>query len=298
MRRTRSNVPPPRSSTPCDSEIAAPASRWITLRGRRASVSRVYRVRPPNRTRRSDREARARPLVAGCSERRLWSCRAGGRFHRDGRLCAAFRRRSLSRCELGERRVRFGRVGQWQLSGDSRGRLRVPGSGVRRRLQLRRLLHWQGYDDVPAGFPLGTFAAHSPTGVRCRRARALAHDRDSADESRRASHSRPAQLRSLRHAARRLIRRSECGLCRLLVAARQRVQVQFERDLRADERASRHADRAVVERGQRRDRRHPQRRGHELILVPGNGWTGAHSWTQNWYGSSNAVGDARNFRPG
>ncbi len=25
-----------------------------------------------------------------------------------------------------------------------------------------------------------------------------------------------------------------------------------------------------------------------LILVPGNGWTGAHSWLQNWYGTSNA----------
>ena len=26
-----------------------------------------------------------------------------------------------------------------------------------------------------------------------------------------------------------------------------------------------------------------------LILVPGNGWTGAHSWLQNWYGTSNAT---------
>lgn len=26
-----------------------------------------------------------------------------------------------------------------------------------------------------------------------------------------------------------------------------------------------------------------------LILVPGNAWTGAHSWTQNWYGTPNAV---------
>ena len=26
-----------------------------------------------------------------------------------------------------------------------------------------------------------------------------------------------------------------------------------------------------------------------FISVPGNGWTGAHSWTQNWYGTSNAV---------
>jgi endoglucanase len=25
-----------------------------------------------------------------------------------------------------------------------------------------------------------------------------------------------------------------------------------------------------------------------MILVPGNGWTGAHSWTQNWYGTPNA----------
>jgi endoglucanase len=25
-----------------------------------------------------------------------------------------------------------------------------------------------------------------------------------------------------------------------------------------------------------------------LILVPGNAWTGAHSWSQNWYGTSNA----------
>jgi endoglucanase len=25
-----------------------------------------------------------------------------------------------------------------------------------------------------------------------------------------------------------------------------------------------------------------------LILVPGNGWSGAHSWNQDWYGSSNA----------
>ncbi|HWQ90866.1 MAG TPA: glycoside hydrolase family 5 protein, partial [Clostridia bacterium] len=25
-----------------------------------------------------------------------------------------------------------------------------------------------------------------------------------------------------------------------------------------------------------------------LILVPGNGWTGAHSWLQNWYGTPNA----------
>ncbi len=26
-----------------------------------------------------------------------------------------------------------------------------------------------------------------------------------------------------------------------------------------------------------------------LVLVPGNGWTGAHSWTQNWYGTPNAT---------
>ena len=26
-----------------------------------------------------------------------------------------------------------------------------------------------------------------------------------------------------------------------------------------------------------------------LITVPGNAWTGAHSWTQNWYGTANAV---------
>ncbi len=26
-----------------------------------------------------------------------------------------------------------------------------------------------------------------------------------------------------------------------------------------------------------------------LILVPGNAWTGAHSWTQSWYGTPNAV---------
>jgi endoglucanase len=26
-----------------------------------------------------------------------------------------------------------------------------------------------------------------------------------------------------------------------------------------------------------------------LILVPGNGWTGAHSWAQNWYGTPNAT---------
>ncbi|MEO7934730.1 MAG: glycoside hydrolase family 5 protein [Dokdonella sp.] len=27
----------------------------------------------------------------------------------------------------------------------------------------------------------------------------------------------------------------------------------------------------------------------QLILVPGNAWTGAHSWSQNWYGTANAV---------
>ena len=26
----------------------------------------------------------------------------------------------------------------------------------------------------------------------------------------------------------------------------------------------------------------------QLILVPGNAWTGAHSWAQNWYGTPNA----------
>lgn len=26
-----------------------------------------------------------------------------------------------------------------------------------------------------------------------------------------------------------------------------------------------------------------------LVLVPGNAWTGAHSWSQNWYGTPNAV---------
>ena len=26
-----------------------------------------------------------------------------------------------------------------------------------------------------------------------------------------------------------------------------------------------------------------------LILVPGNAWSGAHSWTQNWYGTANSV---------
>lgn len=26
----------------------------------------------------------------------------------------------------------------------------------------------------------------------------------------------------------------------------------------------------------------------QLILVPGNAWTGAHSWTQSWYGTSNS----------
>lgn len=26
-----------------------------------------------------------------------------------------------------------------------------------------------------------------------------------------------------------------------------------------------------------------------LILVPGNGWTGAHSWAQSWYGTPNAA---------
>ncbi|NQV15193.1 cellulase family glycosylhydrolase [bacterium] len=27
----------------------------------------------------------------------------------------------------------------------------------------------------------------------------------------------------------------------------------------------------------------------QLIMVPGNGWSGAHSWTQNWYGTPNSV---------
>ncbi|MFO0564959.1 MAG: glycoside hydrolase family 5 protein [Polyangiaceae bacterium] len=26
----------------------------------------------------------------------------------------------------------------------------------------------------------------------------------------------------------------------------------------------------------------------QLVLVPGNAWTGAHSWTQNWYGTANS----------
>ena len=26
-----------------------------------------------------------------------------------------------------------------------------------------------------------------------------------------------------------------------------------------------------------------------LILIPGNAWTGAHSWTQSWYGTSNSI---------
>ena len=26
-----------------------------------------------------------------------------------------------------------------------------------------------------------------------------------------------------------------------------------------------------------------------LILVPGNAWTGAHSWNDNWYGTPNAI---------
>ena len=28
---------------------------------------------------------------------------------------------------------------------------------------------------------------------------------------------------------------------------------------------------------------------NNVILVPGNGWSGAHSWAQNWYGTANAV---------
>jgi endoglucanase len=27
---------------------------------------------------------------------------------------------------------------------------------------------------------------------------------------------------------------------------------------------------------------------NNLVLVPGNGWTGAHSWSDSWYGSPNA----------
>jgi endoglucanase len=27
---------------------------------------------------------------------------------------------------------------------------------------------------------------------------------------------------------------------------------------------------------------------NNLVLVPGNAWTGAHSWSQNWYGTPNA----------
>ena len=39
----------------------------------------------------------------------------------------------------------------------------------------------------------------------------------------------------------------------------------------------------------------------QLVLVPGNAWTGAHSWTQNWYGTPNSqvmngvVDSANNF---
>jgi endoglucanase len=28
---------------------------------------------------------------------------------------------------------------------------------------------------------------------------------------------------------------------------------------------------------------------HNLVLVPGNGWSGAHSWTNNWYGTPNSA---------
>ena len=28
---------------------------------------------------------------------------------------------------------------------------------------------------------------------------------------------------------------------------------------------------------------------HNLILVPGNSWTGAHSWLDDWYGGPNGV---------
>jgi endoglucanase len=35
-----------------------------------------------------------------------------------------------------------------------------------------------------------------------------------------------------------------------------------------------------------------------LILVPGNAWSGAHSWSQNWYGTSNASAMLRISDPG
>ena len=40
---------------------------------------------------------------------------------------------------------------------------------------------------------------------------------------------------------------------------------------------------------------------NQLILVPGNGWTGAHGWSQSYYGTSNSqvmtgvVDSANNF---
>ena len=30
-------------------------------------------------------------------------------------------------------------------------------------------------------------------------------------------------------------------------------------------------------------------RARNLILVPGNAWSGGHSWNENWYGTPNAV---------
>jgi endoglucanase len=35
-----------------------------------------------------------------------------------------------------------------------------------------------------------------------------------------------------------------------------------------------------------------------LVLVPGNGWSGAHSWAQNWYGTANAVAMLNIVDPG
>jgi endoglucanase len=35
-----------------------------------------------------------------------------------------------------------------------------------------------------------------------------------------------------------------------------------------------------------------------LILVPGNAWTGAHSWTENWYGTANSVAMLNIVDPG
>lgn len=33
----------------------------------------------------------------------------------------------------------------------------------------------------------------------------------------------------------------------------------------------------------------------QLVLVPGNGWTGAHSWTENWYDSDGSLSNANAF---